>query len=417
MSGKTALRYALVGDGESPHLLKWARALHPLVDVWVCSSRDFLPELAGLVPAEKRLALQTNPEHRGGNVALLKHVPAVGRWLRMVDADWINPHYLTSHGTLVWLAKQGWGLRGKVLASAWGSDVLVTPQRSFVYRKLTQAIVRQADLCTSDSQHMTRIMQQMGAKRIETFPFGLDALPPKFAQAKQPWLFYANRGLEPIYQPLRVLAFFKAVAAWQPQAQMVVANTGSQLQAMQDWVEREGLAQRVQFAGRLSASEQAQWYDCAQWYISLPQSDSVAVSVLEAMAHGCIPLLSDLPANRELVQDAALEQANGWIVPDGVESENSSTPFALSKVEGHGRAKPLQEGFDRLSPNGSGGNRQNISLNDFKSESTTLSTSGVLPALLQRAPAIAAHNRQWVQQHGLFAPAVQQLVQKLQGMA
>ena len=37
MSAMTArpLRYALVGDGESPHLLKWARALAPLVDLWV----------------------------------------------------------------------------------------------------------------------------------------------------------------------------------------------------------------------------------------------------------------------------------------------------------------------------------------------------------------------------------------------
>ena len=33
MSAMTArpLRYALVGDGESPHLLKWARALAPVM--------------------------------------------------------------------------------------------------------------------------------------------------------------------------------------------------------------------------------------------------------------------------------------------------------------------------------------------------------------------------------------------------
>ena len=98
------MRYALVGDGESPHLLKWARALAPLVDLWVCSSRGFAPELAARVPAEKRLALNTDPAHAGGNAALLKQLPAVGRWLQQVDADWINPHYLTSHGALVLLA-------------------------------------------------------------------------------------------------------------------------------------------------------------------------------------------------------------------------------------------------------------------------------------------------------------------------
>ena len=363
------LRYALVGDGESPHLLKWARALAPLVDVWVCSSRGFAPELAALVPAEKRLALQTHPAHGGGNVALLRHVPTVGRWLRRVDADWINPHYLTSHGTLVLLAHKLFGLRGRVLASAWGSDILQTPQRNAVYKHVTQAVLRHADLCTSDSRHMATVMQQLGARRVEVFPFGLEALPPAPAQPKQPWLFYANRGLEPIYQPLRVLELFRSIAAWQPQAQLVVANMGSQLAAMQQWVARENLAPRVQFVGRLSADEQMHWYDRAQWYLSLPQSDSVAVSVLEAMAHGCIPLLSDLPANRELVQD----RQNGWIVPQewGVTSR-------------------AQE--------------------DVADEAV------VLPALLAQAADIAAHNRNWVRQHGLFPSAVQQLMQILQSL-
>ncbi len=359
------LRYALVGDGESPHLLKWARALVPLADVWVCSSRGFLPELAALVPPEKRLALQTSPAHGGGNMGLLRQLPAVGRWLRRVDADWINPHYLTSHGTLVLLAHTLWRLRGRVLASAWGSDILVAPQRSAAYRVLTQAVLRHADICTSDSQHMAAVMQQLGARRVETFPFGLEALPPAPAQPKQPWLFYANRGLEPIYQPLRVLELFGAIAAWQPQAQLVVAHSGSQLAAMQAWVQRQGLSARVRFVGRLSAAEQAHWYDCAQWYISLPQSDSVAVSVLEAMAHGCIPLLSDLPANRELVQD----RRNGWIVPEAPSdaAHAAATTYA-----------------------------------------------SVLPALLQDAAHIAAHNRAWVQQNGLFAPAVAGLMRTLQ---
>ena len=356
------LRYALVGDGESPHLLKWARALAPLVDVWVCSSRGFAPDLAALVPAEQRLALDTQPVHGGGNAALLRQLPTVARWLRQVDADWINPHYLTSHGTLVLLAHKLWRLRGRVLASAWGSDMLVTPQRHAAYRWITQAILRQATLCTSDSQHMAAVMQQLGARRVLTFPFGLDALPPAPQQPKQAWLFYANRGLEPIYQPLRVLELFAAVAAWQPQAQLVVANSGSQLAAMQAWVQRAGLDARVQFVGRLAAAEQAQWYARAQWFISLPQSDSVAVSVLEAMAHGCIPLLSDLPANRELVQPGV----NGGIVPDAAQ----------------GQALP-----------------------DWM--------AATLPALLAQADAVAQANRQWVQQHGLFAPAVQQLVQTL----
>ena len=354
------LRYVLMGDGDSPHLLKWATALQPLVELWICSSRGLAPELARLVPEARRLALDTDPAHGGGNIALLKKAPQVARWLQQVDADWINPHYLTSHGTLALLAKRFGRLRGRLIASAWGSDILVTPQRHAAYRWLTRSILRSATFCTSDLQHMTGIMQQLGAREVLTFPFGLDGLPVLPRQPKQPWLCYANRGLEPIYQPQRVLELFAAIATWQPQAQLVIANDGSLRPQLEQWVAQHGLQPQVRFVGRLSAQQQAEHYGRAQWYLSQPESDSVAVSVLEAMAHGCIPLLSDLPANRELVHDGR----NGWIVPASGIDLGQAVPQALS-------------------------------------------------ALQARAADIARQNRDWVQQHGLFPPAIRQLVQTL----
>ena len=123
---------------------------------------------------------------------------------------------------------------------------------------------------------------------------------------------------------------------------------------------QRGLQAQVRFVGRLSAQQQAEHYGRAQWYLSQPESDSVAVSVLEAMAYGCIPLLSDLPANRELVHDGH----NGWIVPADAIDLDQAVPQAL-------------------------------------------------PALQARAADIARQNRDWVQQHGLFPPAIRQLVQTL----
>jgi glycosyltransferase involved in cell wall biosynthesis len=352
------LRYALIGDGESPHLLKWARALAPHVDLWLASSRGVLPDLAKLVPSWRTLALHTQPQHGGDNLGLIKRLPELARWLQEADADWINPHYLTSHGTLAWAAKRGWRLRGRLVGSAWGSDILVTPQRQAVYRWVTQRVLRACALATSDSQHMAARMRELGAGEVLVFPFGLDRMPPP-PPGKQPWLFYANRGLEPLYQPQRLLEVFAAVAAVQPEARLVVANDGALRPQLQAWVLAHGLAAQVQFTGRLDADAQNHWYARAQWFVSLPQSDSVAVSVLEAMAHGCIPLLSDLPANRELVEPGR----NGLVLADG------AVPQAAA-----------------------------------------------LQALLQRAGAIAGDNRAWVKQHGLFAPAIQRLLVRLQDL-
>ena len=360
MSGRTrALRVVLWGDGESPHLLKWARALAPRVELYVASSRGLAPGIEALVAPERRLVLGQATKFAGGNAALLKTLPRLARWLRGVDADWINAHYLSSHGTLAWLARR-LGVRAQLAASAWGSDILVAPQRSRALRWLTRRVLRDAAVCTSDSAWMAGRMRELGAREVMTFPFGLDALPAAPA-AKEPALFFANRGLEEIYDPSRVLALFASVARVWPAASLVVANDGALRAALERQAAQLGLGGRVDFVGRLDAATQAALYARARWYLSLPRSDSVAVSVLEAMAHGCIPVLSDLPANRELVRDGV----NGLIVADGQDA---------------------------------------LSL-------------GAIDRLQLHAPAIAVANRDWVAANALFGPSIDAFVARLEKLS
>jgi len=357
-SAECALKLVLIGDGESPHLLKWARALAPRVDLWAVSSRGFLPGFDDCLPSARRLALGTSPQHAGGNLGLLRQLPQVGRWLRAVDADWLHAHYLTSHGTLALLAKRAYGLRGQIVGSAWGSDILVTPARSAAYRWLTRRVLRACALTTSDSRHMAERMQELGGAEPMVFPFGLEAMPPA-PPSKAPWRFFANRGLEPIYAPERVIEAFAAVAAVQPEAELVVANDGRLRGALEAQVARLGLAQRVRFTGRLNAEAQAFEYAAARWYLSLPLSDSVAVSVLEAMAHGCLPILSDLPANHELAEAG----------------EGVTLLRSLAGLNGH------------------------------------------LATLLPSADRLAEQQRQWVAAHGVFEPAVARFVQRLKSLS
>ena len=352
------MRLVLIGDGESPHLLKWARALAAAqVELWAVSSRGFLPGFDAVVPGARRLELATHPRFEGGNLALLRTLPRLARWLRQVRPDWVHAHYLTSHGTLAWLAMRGLGVPGRLVGSAWGSDILVTPQRGRIWRWITTRVLRACALTTSDSRHMAQAMRDLGAGEVMTFPFGLEAMPPR-ADAKDDSLFFANRGLEAIYAPQRVLEQFAALAG--DGGRLVVANDGSLRGDLERRAAALGLADRVSFVGRLDAATQAVWYGRARWYLSLPLSDSVSVSVLEAMAHGCVPILSDLPANRELVCD----RDKGLIVPEGA-----------------------------------------------------LLTAADLAAFLPRAEAAAAANRAWLQEHALFAPCVQRFVARLQEIA
>jgi glycosyltransferase involved in cell wall biosynthesis len=309
------MRIALVGDGESPHLAKWARALAPQVDLWAASSRGFAAEFEAAVPAAKRLALGTKPRVEGGNFALLRKLPAFVAWLRRVRPDWIHAHYLTSHGTLAWLATRLARAPGRLIGSAWGSDILVTPRRGWAWRRLTQQVLRACTLTTSDSRSMAERMRELGAREVMVFPFGLEEMPPE-PRVKDDALFFANRALEPLYRPERVLELFARIAAGWPESRLVIANHGSLRTALEQQASRLGLGGRIAFVGRLDARAQSRWYAQARWYLSLPASDSVSVSVLEAMAHGCVPMLSDLPANRELVRDGDNGVIVGTVAPD-----------------------------------------------------------------------------------------------------
>lgn len=350
------MRLALVGDGESPHLLKWARALAPRVDLWAASTRGFAQGFNSLVPPERRLALELDVEINGGNSQVLTSVPRLARWLRRVDADWIHAHYLTSHGTMACLARLLWRLRARVVGSAWGSDILVTPNRHWGLRWLTTWVLRSCALCTSDSEHMAGQMRALGATEVIVFPFGLESLPVA-SDAKDDRLFFANRGLEPIYAPERVIELFAQVSRRWPEARIVIAHDGSLRLSIEAKARQLGLGDRVQFVGRLTETEQAVHYRKARWYVSLPRSDSVSVSVLEAMAHGCIPLLSDLPANRELVRDGE----NGLILREG-----------------------------------------------------DVDPASRLEVLLPRAPQIGQVNRRWVEAHAMFPVAVDQFLARLE---
>jgi glycosyltransferase involved in cell wall biosynthesis len=114
-----------------------------------------------------------------------------------------------------------------------------------------------------------------------------------------------------------VIARAFVIAARQcPELRLIMLGNGSQSSQLRQIFMKAGLEDRVLFPGLVSQADLPRYYHLADLYLSASHSDGTSISLLEAMACGRPVLVSDIPGNREWVQDGA----NGWLFPDGDEN-------------------------------------------------------------------------------------------------
>jgi glycosyltransferase involved in cell wall biosynthesis len=106
----------------------------------------------------------------------------------------------------------------------------------------------------------------------------------------------SDRALEPLYNVDVVIRAFARLRERMPDARLVVAHDGSERGRLEA-LAGELASGAVSFTGRLGANELAEALSRAHVYVSVPSSDSMALSTVEAMAAGCFPVVSDLASN------------------------------------------------------------------------------------------------------------------------
>jgi len=296
-------RYLIFGNGESPHILKWTRELVKHFEVYLVSSQDVAKEIRELVPADHIFTFNLKVSESGGNIKFIKTIAPLKRIINKVQPDFVNAHYITSHGFVTAMAKKFSRHNFKLIQSAWGTDILVTPRKNLIYKMVTRFSLKQADLATADSPRVEEIIQSLSGTQTMVFPFGMDSLPDIQWSEKDPDFFFSNRTLNTNSNIDRVLHFFAKVYDQNKNALLVIANDGPNKEILVKLTHELGIENVVEFAGFINADQQDEYYRKAQFYFSVLSSDALSVSLLEAMAYGCIPIVSDLPDNKDWVKD------------------------------------------------------------------------------------------------------------------
>jgi glycosyltransferase involved in cell wall biosynthesis len=302
------VRILLLAHGPSIHTRRWARALqkrgHELRLLTAKASAD--PEI------QERVIGSPWPVPA---LRYLSALPAVRRELREFSPDVTVAHFLPNYGLLAALS----GAKSWMLV-CWGSDLLVNARRSPFHRARARYVLRSAPAIHVDAEVLAEAAVELGARpsAVWTRAWGVDAeaFPPGSrdgARGGAPIRLLWARQLEPVYDPepfLRALGLLKRRGI---PFRAVLAGEGPLRPSVEAWIRDEGIGEDVELVGFVSEERLRALYRESDVYVSMSRSDSTSQSLLEAMAAGVFPIVSDIAGNREWV----IHRRNGYLVPAG----------------------------------------------------------------------------------------------------
>ena len=216
------------------------------------------------------------------------------------DPSIIHVHQVNSYAFISTRANAG---KKPLVLTAWGSDVLILPKKSWIHKWLVKQGLKNADIITADSYQMKdSIIQLWPSATVINANFGVSLDLNLTYDAQRSFTIYSNRMHEPLYQIEELLDGMKTLLK-KDGGSLVLAGKGSLTEHLKAKVERNNLAEYVTFVGFVTRTQNIEYYLRSKYFISIPKSDGTSISLLEAMAYGCIPIVSDLPANREWIED------------------------------------------------------------------------------------------------------------------
>jgi glycosyltransferase involved in cell wall biosynthesis len=232
--------------------------------------------------------------------AMWKNVQILRKIIQEEQPDIIHVHQANAYGFITALANRG---RRPLVVTTWGSDVLTLPHTSFLHRWMVQYILRSADAITADAQFMADAIHGLiGQIPVTVANFGVEIQNLEEGKERKN-IIYSNRMHESLYQIDQIIQQLAPFISKNPEWKLRIAASGSQTENLQNLAKENLPEGSFEFLGFQAGKDNQQNYLQSKVYVSIPTTDGTSISLLESLAYGCLPIVSDLPANREWIQD------------------------------------------------------------------------------------------------------------------
>jgi glycosyltransferase involved in cell wall biosynthesis len=275
----------------------------------------------------------------------------IRRKVKKYNPDIVIGYRLTSYGFLA-----AWsGFRPCVLASQGITDVWPEDHwTASLKAMLARYAIRRADMIHAWGEHMAVSIFELGASREQVFvlPRGIDTdlfsmrAPKEENAASHTYTMCVTRGLYPEYNHAVILNAVKKLLDEGIRVHLTIAGTGIEKENIEDFISNNALEQSIKLVGYIPNKELPRLLRNSDIYLSMPSTEGVSASLLEAMSCGCFPIVTDITANRAIIVNGE----NGYLVqPDNVDDLSAkikatiNNPCLVKEAAGKNREYVMSE--------------------------------------------------------------------------
>jgi len=222
--------------------------------------------------------------------------------------------------------------------TSWGVEVMKLPETDLLQRTSARFTAAKALRITVDAKCLKDIWIRVGIPedKIEIIPFGVDTrifnpsvegrlLRKKLQIGEADIVIISTRPFYNDHYNLECLIRAIPLILKKCNHLKVIVKGAGPLEAyLRSLVSKLNIREHVRFAGVVPYHEVPRYLCAADIYVSTCFVDSTSVSLLEAMACGLAPLVTDIPGNREWIEDGV----NGFLFPP-----RSSTILAEKAIQ------------------------------------------------------------------------------------
>ncbi|MBA3971944.1 MAG: glycosyltransferase family 4 protein, partial [Bacteroidetes bacterium] len=289
----------MLADGESIHTTRWCRHFADLGhEIHLITFKD-----VQLENIHVHFVNSGGINVSGGNWKVIFKYKEVKHILKKIKPDVLHSLYATSYGMVGALS----GFHPYIVTPL-GSDILISPKDSIIYRSLLKFTFKKADLITSMAPHMTEVMMGYGVKKEKIAHIVLGINTTIFNRknrklSSDEFVITSTRNFEAVYNIPHFLKAIFLVKNDIPGLRVNIIGSGSLRGELESLVQELKISDVVIFLGKVPQTKVVEILNSSHVFVIVSLSDGNALSLIESMACGAYPIATNIPANREWVED------------------------------------------------------------------------------------------------------------------